>query len=311
MDINKLITDNNENLSPLSVKTYTSCILKVMEILRAKNLSILFNQPDKVIKTINEFYSNPNSAKTKLASLIVLLRALPSDDKLKNKIDSAIEKYTHANDEYSKKIKEHLSTNIKSKRESNGWLSDDDIKTIKENLKAQIPSKIQTINDLNKYRDYIIFMIYDVQPSRLDIADSKIIFKSNKPLDDTYNYIVLDKKNKTVEYIMNNYKTNKSYGTKNIKLDDSLYSLLLDYKKNVDKFNDYNWFLLNDSGNKMSRNRLSVVYSKLGNSINKRLGVSINRHMKISDLVPIEAMKNLSDIMGNSINEQVNVYSKQ
>jgi hypothetical protein len=311
MDINKLITDNNENLSPLSVKTYTSCILKVMEILRSKNLSILFNQPDKVIKTINEFYSNPNSAKTKLASLIVLLRALPSDDKLKNKIDSAIEKYTNANDGYSKQIKEHLSTNIKSKRESNGWLSDDDIKTIKENLKAQIPSKIQTINDLNKYRDYIIFMIYDVQPSRLDIADSKIIFKSSKPLDDTYNYIVLDKKNKTIEYIMNNYKTNKSYGTKNIKLDESLYSLLLDYKKNVDKFNDQNWFLLNDSGDKMSRNRLSVVYSKLGNSINKRLGVSINRHMKISDLVPIEAMKNLSDIMGNSINEQVNVYSKQ
>jgi hypothetical protein len=282
-----------------------------MEILRSKNLSILFNQPDKVIKTINEFYSNPNSAKTKLASLIVLLRALPSDDKLKNKIDSAIEKYTNANDGYSKQIKEHLSTNIKSKRESNGWLSDDDIKTIKENLKAQIPSKIQTINDLNKYRDYIIFMIYDVQPSRLDIADSKIIFKSSKPLDDTYNYIVLDKKNKTIEYIMNNYKTNKSYGTKNIKLDESLYSLLLDYKKNVDKFNDQNWFLLNDSGDKMSRNRLSVVYSKLGNSINKRLGVSINRHMKISDLVPIEAMKNLSDIMGNSINEQVNVYSKQ
>jgi hypothetical protein len=55
MDINKLITDNNENLSPLSVKTYTSCILKVMEILKTKNMSILINQPDKVIKTVNEF----------------------------------------------------------------------------------------------------------------------------------------------------------------------------------------------------------------------------------------------------------------
>jgi hypothetical protein len=314
MDINKLITDNNENLSPLSVKTYTSCILKVMEILRTKNMSILINQPDKVIKIVNEFYSNPNSAKTKLASLIVLLRSMSSTIKdsnhLKDKINSAIEKYTEANDGYSKQIKEQLSTNEKNNKESGGWLTDDNINTIKENLKAEIPSKIQTIHDLNKYRNYVIFMLYDEIASRLDIADSKIIFKSNKPLDDTYNYIVLDKKNKEVDYIMNNYKTSKSYGTKNIKLNNSLYPLLLDYKKNVNKFNSDDWFLLNDSGLKLSRSRLSSIYSNLGSSINKKLNVSTNRKMKVSNVIDIDAIKSLADKMGHSINEQISVYAK-
>ena len=51
------------------------------------------------------------------------------------------------------------------------------------------------------------------------------------------------------------------------------FLLFLQYKKSVDMFNDNHWFLLNDSASeKMTRNRLGVVYSTLGASINKKLG---------------------------------------
>jgi hypothetical protein len=91
-----------------------------------------------------------------------------------------------------------------------------------------------------------------------------------------------------------------------------LYPLLLDYKKNVDLFNNgEEWFLLNDSGKKMTRNRLSVVYSGLGESVNKKLGLSLNRHQKISNLVNIDAMQKLAHDMGNSIDQQVHVYAKK
>ena len=91
-----------------------------------------------------------------------------------------------------------------------------------------------------------------------------------------------------------------------------LYNILDKYKKEVDKFNNENWFLLNDSGEKMTRNRLGVVYSGLAKSvgINKKLGISLNRHIHISNLIPINEMKSLADKMGNSVQEQVMVYSK-
>ena len=62
----------------------------------------------------------------------------------------------------------------------------------------------------------------------------------------------------------------------------------------------------------MTRNRLGVIYSGLAKSIgiNKKLGISLNRHIHISNLIPIEDMRNLADKMGNSVGEQVAVYAK-
>jgi hypothetical protein len=83
------------------------------------------------------------------------------------------------------------------------------------------------------------------------------------------------------------------------------------YKKAVDLFTTDNWFLLNDNASsKMTRNRLGVIYSTLGQSINKKLGTSMNRHIQLSNLIPIKAIKDLTNKMGNSPNEALNVYAK-
>jgi hypothetical protein len=180
----------------------------------------------------------------------------------------------------------------------------------------KVPTNIKTNNDLKNFRNYVIFKIYQDIPSRNELADSKIIFKKNdkqlKDLNDEYNYIVLDKKNKQALYIMNQYKTQKNYGQKKINFNNELYPLLERYKKNVDSFNDKNYAFLNDSGNdKLTRNRLGVVYSNLGKYIDKKLGTTMNRHIHISNLVDIDKMEKLADKMGNSINEQVEVYAKK
>ena len=124
--------------------------------------------------------------------------------------------------------------------------------------------------------------------TRLDLADTKILFKSKKKLSDEWNYILIDKVNKSCEYILNVYKTFKTYGSKIIKINDSLYNDLLNYKKNVDGFNKNNYLLLkDDASDRISRNSLSKIYKKLGADIGKNLSVSVNRHIKISELVQI------------------------
>ena len=92
-----------------------------------------------------------------------------------------------------------------------------------------------------------------------------------------------------------------------------MYEPLLEYKKAVDLFNNNeNWFLMNDTATaKMTRNRLGVIFSHLGAPIGKKLSTTLNRHEKVSSIIPIEKMKQLSNEMGHSIQEQVGIYAKK
>jgi hypothetical protein len=122
----------------------------------------------------------------------------------------------------------------------------------------------------------------------------------------------LDKKNKSAVYIVNVSKTSKTTGQRNVDINDDLYNTLDAYKKAVDNFNDEHWFLLNDSAeNHLTRNRLGVIYSGIGKPINKKLGISINRHVAISNELPIEKIEKLAERMGTSVNEALSVYAKK
>jgi len=280
--------------------------MKVFEITKAKSPDILIENPKKVINDLEKYYSNSNTLKTKIGAILTYVK----DYKDSEAKEDAVNIYLNVVDKYNTDIKNNLASHKKTPEEEKNWTNENDIKQITENLKKDVPAKIHTINDLNKFRNYIIFILYQDIPSRLDIADAKILFKTKKPLNDEHNYIILDRKNKTAVYHMFNYKTKTTYGDKEIQINKDLYKPLEDYKRNVDRFNNDNWFLLNDKGEKLSRNRLSTIYSKLGASIGKKLGISQNRHIHISNLVPIKKMEDLSNKMGNSINEQINVYSK-
>tara|TARA_R110000868_G_scaffold87963_2_gene245495 strand:+ start:119 stop:1069 length:951 start_codon:yes stop_codon:yes gene_type:complete len=312
-EIAKTISKEKPTLSDMSVKTYANCIIKIMEFMKLTTYDDLYKEPHKVIKILHEKYDKSNTIKTKLASLIVFLRCI-RNDKNGKEIDIAIDIYSKVIDMLSNEIKMDLSSSEKSTKQKENWLNDDDVSKLDQNLLHLIPKDIRTAKDLVHLRNYVIFKIYQDNPTRNEIADSKIIFKPAKKseaLNDEYNYIILDKKAKTITYQMNQYKTSKNYGQKNVVINKDLYPLFLMYKKTIDMFTDENWFLLNDNASsKMTRNRLGVIYSTLGQSINKKLGTSMNRHIQLSNLIPIKAIKDLTDKMGNSPNEALNVYAK-
>jgi hypothetical protein len=314
-DIAKLILKEKPTLSEMSIKTYANCIIKIMEFLKTTSYDDLYKDSNKVIKTLHDKYEKSNTIKTKLASLIVYLRCIKNDKNAKE-IDTAINAYSKVIDMLSNNIKVELSSSEKNNKQKENWLNEDDIKKIDTNLQALISKDgVRTAKDLMNLRNLVIFKLYETNPTRNEIADSKIIYKPAKKseaLNDEWNYIILDKKKKTVNYLMNQYKTSKNYGQKNVEIDKELYPLFLAYKKALDLFTDENWFLLNDNGNsKMTRNRLGVVYSTLGKSIDKKLGTSMNRHIQLSNLIPVKAIKDLTYKMSNSPNEALNVYAKK
>ena len=308
-----LIAKEKPTLTDMSVKTYSNCIAKVLEFMKTDKYDELFKDPHKVVKLLNEKYDKSNTIKTKLASIIVFLRVIKTDKNSKE-VNDAIDVFSHVIEMLTNDIKANLSSSEKSTKQKDNWIDTADAEKLNDNLLRLVPKDIRTPKDLMALRNYVIFKLYQDNPTRNEIADSKIIFKPLKKSDalsDEYNYIILDKKKKTITYQMNQYKTSKNYGQKNVDLNKDLFPLFMQYKKAVDMFNDKGWFLLNDSATeKMTRNRLGVVYSTLGASINKKLGTSMNRHIALSNLIPIKAIKNLTDKMGNSPKEAFEVYAK-
>ena len=311
--IAELISKEKPTLSEMSVKTYANCISKVLELIKSDSYNSLYEQSSNIVEMLNKHYEKNNTIKTKLASIIIFLRIIKTD-KTSKEIDTAIEIYSKAVDLLSADIKNSLSSSEKSTKQKDNWLTKEDDTTLVDNLFKLVPSKINTPKDLIHLRNYVIYKFYQTTPTRNEIADAKIIFtplKKDGLLSDEFNYIILDKKKKTITYIMNQYKTSKTYGVKNISIDSALYPLLLQYKKAVDNFNDKHYFLLNDTAtDKLTRNRLGVIYSGLGESIGKKLGTTMNRHIAISNLIPIKEMHELAEKMGHGITEAVLVYAK-
>lgn len=312
-EVAKIISKEKPTLSEMSVKTYANCISKVLEFMKTDKTDELYKDANKVIKLLHDRYDKSNTIKTKLASVIVFLRCI-KDGKNDKDIDKAIETYSKVIDMLSNEIKNDLSSSEKSTKQKDNWINTDDVEKLNDNLLKLVPKEIRTPKDLMALRNYVIFKLYQDNPTRNEIADSKIIFKPLKKsdaLNDEYNYIILDKKKKTITYQMNQYKTSKNYGQKNVELSKDLFPLFMQYKKAVELFTTDNWFLLNDSATgKMTRNRLGVVYSILGESIGKKLGTSMNRHIQLSNLIPIKKIKDLTDKMGNSPKEALEVYAK-
>jgi hypothetical protein len=311
--IHKIIFQAKSDLSPMSIKTYTNCIYKIMDEMKTDNMLDLLDYKD-VINTIKENWTNPATIKTKMASVIVALKCMHIEKKHSKHLAQALEKYTEVIEENHSIISKGLATSKKTPEEQANWTTKEDKEKLEHLLLEKIPDVITSPTGLKAFRNYIIYLFYTKGiPSRNELADSKILVKPlPKKLSDEYNYIVLDPVNKSIQYIMNVYKTAKAYGQKIIDIKDkSLYPPFVNYYNTVRKFNDEDWFLLNDNAEgKLTRNRLGVIFTRLGKLIGKHLNTSLNRHEAVSNLIPVDKVKELADMMGHSTQEALEVYAK-
>ena len=318
MDITELLNKHKAELSPLSRKTYATNCAKILEVCgkEVTNLHFFHTHAKDIIDCLTNKYTSANTLKTKLASIIVCLRCMAVDASKDHKesIDKAIAIYTTEIVKLSDNIKEDLASGKKNEKQTENWLTEADRIKIDLTLKGLVSQNIKTPNDLIHMRNYVMYNLYQALPSRNDFADSKLIYqppKKSSDLSTDCNYVILNKREKSVRYLLNVYKTSGTYGQKNIELPSYLYPMLLEYKKNKEQFStNPSLFLNSDATEALSRNRMSVIYSQLGKIVGKKLGTSMNRHQAISDLIPIDKMKALADKMGHSVDEAISVYAK-
>jgi len=308
--------EKNPNLKEVTRKTYVVNISKLMTLINTTDLDILYKDYEKVFKSVKKEYTENNSQANKYTACKAMIRCLYTESNI-SEVDKALEAYKVELAILKTKIDARLATHIKTDHEVKTWITKKDEKEISELLLADIPPIIDSFKALSKLRNYVIFTFYKNLSTRTELADSKFYYDDEVDIDtllkdNDYNYIILRKKEKKVNYILNNYKTFKKYGHVILDIKGDMYDLLVKYKESMKKLTDDNYFLLIDTGNKkMPRSTLSGTYTKLGNVIGRKLSIRTARHIKVSNNINIQKVTDLATEMSHDPTTALSIYAKK
>ena len=307
--------EKNPSLKEVTRKSYVANISKLMTLINSTDLDILYKNYENVFKSVRKEYTENNSQANKYTACKAMIRCLYTDTNNKE-VDKALEAYKVELALLKTKIDARLATHVKTEHEVKTWINEEDEKKISELLLDEIPPVINSLKTLTKLRDYVIFTFYKNLSTRTELADSKFYYDDEVDIDtllkdDVYNYIILKKKEKKVNYILNNYKTAKRYGHVILDVKGNMYDLLVKYKENMKKLSNDNYFLLTGTGKKMERLELSLTYTKLGNVIGRKLSIRTARHIKVTNNINIQKVTDLATEMSHDPTTALSIYAKK
>jgi len=330
--VNSKLHSFYSNLAKSTLASYCSNVVKVLELLKTKNIEYLYTNPNEVIKIIKENYDEIGTHKSKYISIIAYIKTMAivnedenedeneDDNEDKNEINIKINKakkiYNDEIDIIKLETKKKLSTFTKSKKEEASWINEDEIKIIDKYLLDKVPIEINNLQDLKNFRNLIIFRFYNIVASRCELALSKLYYNDEiedlDSLSKENNYIIINKANKKITYILNQHKNKNKKGSRSVAISNKkFYDLLVKYKKAVESFDNNKYLLLNSNGKgNISYTRLSQVYASFGNIIKKKISIRVNRKMDSSNNIDIKKIINVSERQGHSIFESIFTYSK-
>ena len=308
--------EKNPSLKEVTRKSYIANISKLMTLINSTDLDILYKDYENVFKSVRKEYTENNSQANKYTACKAMIRCLYTESN-NTEVDKALEAYKVELALLKTKIDARLATHIKTEHEVKTWITKKDEKQISELLLADVPPIIDSFKALSKLRNYVIFTFYKNLSTRTELADSKFYYDDEVDIDtllkdDVYNYIILKKKEKKVNYILNNYKTVKRYGHVILDVKGDMYDLLVKYKESMKKLSDDNYFLLIDTGTKkMPRHALSSTYTKLGNVIGRKLSIRTARHIKVTNNINIQKVTDLATEMSHDPTTALSIYAKK
>ena len=264
-----------------SLKAYLIILKKLNNNKEVESLNYLKEKED-IIKKIKE-----KALTTQRNYLGAILVALPILKDSKDLLDYYKLELEKVNEEYQKIIGSHE----KSDNQKTNWSTLSELKEIFNKYKKQITKDNYKLKDklnskeFNFLTNYLIVALYTLMPpTRLDYAPMSII-KNDSEDNDKGNYLVIKSRNKK-HFIINEYKSSKTYGKIRINIQSELNSIInlyLKFHKDTDSF------LLNSRGEPLSANGLSKLltssFSRYSN--NKKITLNLLRHVYISENVKL------------------------
>jgi hypothetical protein len=299
-DIKKKMRELRPRISDKSIITYFTCVHNIGKYLTGEQLSHKIEDFEFLldVEGVLGYFADKgftqSTQRTKLGQIISVFEAW-------NALNDY--EFSEVQDEYGEVLetlimeKQHqLETRPQqaSVRQSKNWVSWTDIQKIHDGLKKKmdyfgLPKEGMDYDERQLYDDYVILSLYvadeDNPPLRNDYALMRVIDGEDED-DGEHNYLVNDE---NMRFLLNDYKTKKTYGKQVIKVGEKLRPILNDYLH----YNNTG-FLINDkTGNPISANVLTQRLVKIfkGETGGKKVSTQLLRHSFITHHLPPEERK--------------------
>ncbi len=306
------------NIRPSSLKLYVNTLNKLSKLYHETDESISNGSFLKDKKKVCEIVQTkkPNTQKSYLAAIVVYLMANDEPEELVSYYRDLMEMIAKEEDDKTKKQEKTPSqaANWSTLEELKGELERQRKIINKEKLFSKDPETISN-KDFETLQKYVVGSLYlasdDNPPLRSDYGDMKITcgkdYKSLNEDELKKNWIVNQSRNKKF-FHLGDYKTSKTYGEKKIAIGSELNKILNKWLK----INKYEYLLVNKLKKPMTPNQLTKYVPKVFEKLDKKIGISLLRHIYISEKFPpqLQEQEETADLMAHSIDQQ-SKYSKK
>jgi hypothetical protein len=301
-----------EELKPKTIKNYISDLNTVLDIF---DYTINFlKTPQETIKILKAHYPNVKTLATKINIIIMLLKLNYKDDE---ELQKCNKEYLVFRNQLKNENEEYYKQKIANPKQIEQAMTHEDIEKIKSVLLSRI--KYATKNRVNiiNIRNYLFFAFITFLHSRTDFIKSKLVLdKPKNKYDKDTNYIVLNKRELSIKYLQNDYKTAKTYGSKSHDINNETFKLFIKlfnaYKK-LGVLGGYA-FYQNDLIKPMNSDNASKLFHEICMDI---LGKSVTiQSLRIAyasspeDIEAIERINKKSNQMGHNLQTHTGVYMK-
>lgn len=288
MDNLKEKIDSSRNIKENSLNAYLISIKKLNEFITKKefkNLDFLKDEK-KVLEKLKEL--KLTTQKNYLSAIIVSLSAY--GDKYEDDLKTYRKRLEQLNEVYNSEIKKNEKTETQEKN----WVSMKELRKVMNSYKLDLKERGAFSKDelsrreLDILQRWVVANLYlndDNPPIRLDYGNMRIISEKDfeKLKDDELDKNFLVVKNRANKYFhFGDYKTEKTYDKKEIKVGKKLNSVLNIWLKH----NKKGGLLYDTKGNPMSSNTLGKYIIKVFEKTGKQVSVNLIRHVFISEKFP-------------------------
>lgn len=276
----KMKSKTGNPLSKITINGYVAKInkLSILMLGHGWNGDMKFLlKTDLIIKKIDD--SEMKSKKDYLSPVIKLLQYYGENDKSIKTVNDKMANYKQHEDN-------NRNDNIATHKEKNNALT---LKEINEKLNNYSITQNDNINKTHLLNKLIVSLYFDNELiARNNYWNMKIasISKKNKDFNNNYNYLILDRNRKPIQFVMLNYKTDNKYGIQKFNITNKrLIDLLTEY---INTFNKApGEFLFTDNnGNEYTANSFNkVLLNSMYNVLNKSLNIDLIRKIHITEFM--------------------------
>jgi site-specific recombinase XerD len=214
-----------------------------------------------------------------LNAVIVALKAKDAEEDL-------ISAYQKIRNNYNDELREEWNSNIKSEKQKKNWFKISDMDKVIKLLKDRVANNSKkkgniTMKDILEMQEWVIVSLYRKFPLRNDFHNMVVLKKKSwkkHPNKETKNFLVLD--GRDMEFILNDYKTKKTFGQQTIKVPKDLKRVLRIWLQ----VNPTKYFLINNKKQPLTSNGITKLLTRIFERyLGKKISSTMIRHVYLSE----------------------------